>query len=77
MRTVSHQGMQLSSSERRSLELRRQVQATFMNTVLKSQVEQTEKQLDQRKEQGAKPERVWFVEVSEKGTPWLGDAFGF
>lgn len=77
MRTVSLQGTQLSASERRSIELRRQVQASFINPVLQAQVDQINTQLDQRKEQGAKPERVWFVEVSEKGTPWLGDVFGF
>lgn len=77
MRTVSFKGTQLSASERRSLELRQQVRATFINPVLQAQVDQTLAQLDQRKEQGAKPERLWFHDRSEKGTPYLGDVFGF
>lgn len=77
MRTVSFQGTQLSASERRSIELRRQVQATFINPALQAQVDQTLAQLDQRKAQGAKPERVWFNDKTEKGTPWLGDIFGY
>ena len=77
MRTVSFQGIQLSASERRSLELRRQVQASFLNPALQAQVDKTFEQLDKRKEQGAKPEKIWVLDYSTKGTPFLGDVFGY
>lgn len=77
MRSVSLQGTQLSASERRSLELRQQVRASFINPVLQAQVDLTVAKLDQRKEEGAKPERVWFNDRTEKGTPFLGDVFGY
>ncbi|MGX5219387.1 hypothetical protein ACVTMO_12205 [Pseudomonas segetis] len=77
MRTVSFQGTQLSASERRSLELRRQVQASFLNPALQVQVDQTFEYLDKRKEQGAKPEKIWVLDYSTKGTPFLGDVFGY
>lgn len=77
MRTVSFQGTSLSASERRSIELRRQVQASFINPVLQAQVDQTFELLDQRKEQGAKPEKIWFHDYQTKGTPFLGDVFRY
>lgn len=72
LRSVSHQGVQLSESQRRTLVLRQQVQATFMNDHLTAMV--TEALV---KSETAKPERIWFVDRTEKGTPFLGDAFGF
>ncbi len=77
MRTVSFQGIQLSASQRRTMAMRQQVQQAFMSAPLQEQVQQTIQVLDERKEQGAKPERVWFPVSNESGTPWLGDVFGF
>lgn len=77
MRMVSFQGTQLSASERRSLEFRQQVRSSFINPVLQAQVDLTLANLDQRKEEGAKPVRVWFPDRTEKGTPFVGDVFGF
>ena len=77
MSTVSFQGLQLSSSQRRSMAVRQHLQASFMNPNLTAMVDQTLAQVEQRKAQGIQPERVWFVDRTEKGTPWVGDVFGF
>ncbi|HIE0202290.1 TPA: hypothetical protein ACXI72_003986 [Pseudomonas aeruginosa] len=77
MRTVSFQGATLSASERRSLELRQRAMAAVSQTVLQQQVAATLQALDQHKEQGGKPERVWTTVTNEKGTPWVGDVFGW
>ncbi|MFU3986702.1 hypothetical protein ACM7DY_28900 [Pseudomonas aeruginosa] len=77
MRTVSFQGATLSASERRSLELRQRAMAAVSQTVLQQQVAATLQALDQHKEQGGKPERVWTTVTNEKGTPFLGDVFGW
>lgn len=77
MRTVSFQGATLSASERRSLELRQRAMAAVSQTVLQQQVAATLQALEQHKEQGGKPERVWITVTNEKGTPFLGDVFGW
>ncbi|HCW0842393.1 hypothetical protein [Pseudomonas aeruginosa] len=77
MRTVSFQGATLSASERRSLELRQRAMAAVSQTVLQQQVAATFQALDQHKEQGGKPEKVWSTISNEKGTPWVGDVFGW
>jgi len=76
-RTVSFQGTQLSDPQRRNLALRQQVQASFLNQHLTAMVDETFAKLEQRKAQGIKPERVWFPHSTEKGTPFVGDSFGY
>lgn len=76
-RTVSFQGTQLSDSQRRNIALRQQVQASFLNQHLTAMVDETFAKLEQRKAQGIKPERVWFPDRTEKGTPFVGDSFGY
>ncbi|ELX9571147.1 TPA: hypothetical protein VDT85_005876 [Pseudomonas aeruginosa] len=77
MRTVSFQGDGLSASQYRSIQLRQQVRAAVNQSVLQQQVAATLQALDQHKEQGGKPERVWTTVTNEKGTPFLGDVFGW
>lgn len=77
MRTVSFKGTALSAGDRQTMAFRERVRSSFINSTLQAQVVETLAQLDQRKEQGAKPERVWLLDYTEKGTPWLGDVFGF
>lgn len=76
MRTVSFQGIQLTSGQQRRLALQQQLRGAFINPVLAHQVEQTLKDVESRKEQGIKPERIWFVERQEIGTTsiveWMG-----
>ncbi|OSN67632.1 hypothetical protein BV349_01637 [Pseudomonas syringae pv. actinidiae] len=73
----NHQGTQLSPGQRRMLEQQRHVKQ-FMNPVLTQQVAETLAVIEVRKEQGTKPERIWFVdrESSWQGTisvaEWMG-----
>ncbi|MER0903023.1 hypothetical protein AAA538_26060 [Pseudomonas aeruginosa] len=77
MRTVSFQGDGLSASQYRSIQLRQQVRAAVDQSVLQQQVAATLQALERHKEQGGTPERVWTTVTNEKGTPWVGDAFGW
>ncbi len=79
-RTVSFQGTQLSPRQRQQLAFQQQTRAAFLNTHLQQQVDDTLAALQQRKEQGAapvKPERQWTLDYAAKGTPFVGDAFGY
>lgn len=76
MRTVSFQGTQLTSGQRRRLDDQQRTRA-FINPVLQQQVAETLVALDRRKETGAKPERQWFLEFEAKGTPCRAELFGF
>ncbi|KPZ01605.1 hypothetical protein [Pseudomonas syringae] len=77
MKTVSLQGIQLSPGQRRMLEQQRHVRE-FMNPVLTQQVAETLAEIEVRKEQGTKPEKIWFHdrESSWQGTisvaEWMG-----
>jgi len=77
MITVSFQGLQLSASERRNLAFRQQAKQSFMNSVLTEQVAETLKAVEVRKEQGIKPERVWFEERKERGTICIAEWMGY
>ncbi|HCR1334319.1 TPA: hypothetical protein ONA50_006500 [Pseudomonas aeruginosa] len=77
MRTISFQGGGLSASQYRSIQLRQQVRAAVNQSVLQQQVAATLQALEQHKEQGGKPEKVWSTISNEKGTPWVGDVFGW
>ncbi|KPX49170.1 hypothetical protein ALO68_200102 [Pseudomonas syringae pv. helianthi] len=73
----NHQGTQLSPGQRRMLEQQRHVR-DFMNPVLTQQVAETLALIEVRKEQGVKPEKIWFQdrESSWQGTisvaEWMG-----
>ena len=77
MRTVSFQGAQLTSGQKRRLAEQQRVQNSFINPVLAQQVEQTLRVVEARKEQGVKPERIWFVERQETGTTCIAEWVGF
>lgn len=77
MRTVSFQGVQLTSGQQRRLSEQLQLRGSFINPVLAQQVEQTLKAVEARKEQGVKPERIWFVERQETGTTCVAEWMGF
>lgn len=77
MRTVDFQGTQLSSGQRRRLAEQQQVRSSFINPVLAQQVAQALKVVEARKEQGVKPERIWFVERQETGTLCIAEWMGF
>ncbi len=77
MRTVSFQGAQLTSGQKRRLAEQQRVQNSFINPVLAQQVEQTLRVVEARKEQGVKPERIWFVDRQEIGTICIAEWMGF
>lgn len=77
MRTVSFQGAQLTSGQKRRLAEQQRVQNSFINPVLAQQVEQTLRVVEARKEQGVKPERIWFVDRQETGTTCIAEWMGF
>lgn len=77
MKTVSFQGIQLTSGQRRRLAEHQQVRTSFINPVLAQQVEQTLRAVEARKEQGVKPERIWFLERQETGTTCVAEWMGF
>lgn len=76
LRTVSFQGTQLTSRQRRRLQQQQQARA-FVNPVLQQQMNDTFAELDRRKQQGIKPERQWFLDRQERGTPCVAEMFGF
>lgn len=75
MKTVSFQGVQLTSSQRRRLADQQRV--AFLNPDLAALVRETETAVAKLKEQGAASQRLWTTERTERGTPWLGDVFGY
>jgi hypothetical protein len=77
VRTVSFQGAQLTSGQKRRLAEQQRVQNSFINPVLAQQVEQTLRVVEARKEQGVKPERIWFVDRQEIGTTCIAEWMGF
>lgn len=76
-RTVSFQGTQLSASDRRRLAM--QQLKPFLNTHLAQQVEQTLEAVEKLREEGKQGENPnkFRLEYESKGTPWLGDVFGY
>ncbi|MDB6141327.1 MAG: hypothetical protein JWP80_371 [Pseudomonas sp.] len=77
MLIVSFQGTQLTARQRQQLELRKQVKSTFMNPILTESVNQALKAVEERKEQGVKPERIWFLDHQVKGTPSFAEWMGY
>ena len=76
MITVSLQGAQMSSRQRLMLEQQQHVRS-FMNPVLKQQVEDTLAALRLPTVVPFKPEKTWFLERSEKGTVSVAEWMGY
>lgn len=76
MKTVSFQGTQLTAGQRRTMQMQQQARA-FVNPILQQQVTETLAAVDARQPQGIKPERHWFLERQERGTPCVAELFGF
>ena len=77
MKTVSFQGDQLTSGQRRNLEFQQRAKQLFLESPLQQQVQETIKAVDALKEQGIKPERIWFPERQETGTICIAEWMGF
>lgn len=76
MKTFNFVGAHLSPRQRQTLEQQQRVKA-FMNPVLNEQVHQVIEVLEARKEQGAKPEKQWFIVSDTHGTISIADWMGF
>lgn len=77
MKTVKFDATVLTVGQRRRLAEQQQVRSCFINPILAHQVEQTLKAVDELKEQGTKPERIWFVECQGVGTISVAEWMGF
>lgn len=73
----SRQGTKLSVGQRERLAFQERCKAAFLNPVLQKSVEETLKVIDQRNEQGVKPERVWFKESEQHGTSSVAEWMGY
>lgn len=75
MKRISQQGLNLSAAQRRQLDL--QARMRLIPSPLRAQVEQTIRDLDERKEQGAKPDKQYFHVSTEHGTVSVAEWMGF
>lgn len=76
MKTVKFDATVLTAGQRRRLQDQTRL-ASSMKNVISQQVIETLQLLESRKEQGVKPERIWFVERQESGTTSVAEWMGF
>jgi len=76
MRTVSFQGTQLTPGQKARLQQQQHLKS-FMNPVLAEQVETTLAVIELRKEQGAKPDQIWFFDYESHGTVSMAEFMGY
>lgn len=77
MKQVSFQGTRLSAGQRRTLENQERCKAAFLNPVLQMSVDETLKKVDQLKEQGVKPEKLWTPDYQSIGTVSVAEWMGY
>ena len=70
-------GAPLTRGDRKQLDLRARMRAAVAVSPLRDQVAETMAVLDQRKAEGAKPERLHVLVEQSKGTPCLADWMGY
>lgn len=76
MKTVSMQGIQLTTAERRRLQQQQQIRS-LMVPLLAQQVSEALLVMEIRKEQGVKPDKQWFKETEQHGTISIAEWMGF
>lgn len=76
MKRVSFQGKTLSAAQRRQLELQARMRA-ISTAPFHREVQEALTILDQRKEQGIKPDKQHFLVSSERGTISVAEWMGF
>lgn len=76
MRTVSFQGTQLTSGQRLRMQQQQHIRS-FMHPVLADQVSETIRAIESRKEQGVKPDQIWFFDYEKSGTISVAEWMGF
>lgn len=76
-KTVSFQGTQLSAGQRRTLAFQQSMRTPFLNPVIQASVDQALAVMQERKEQGVKPEKIWFLDRQESGTTCVAEWMGY
>ncbi|WP_426139438.1 hypothetical protein [Pseudomonas sp. DWP3-1-2] len=76
MKTVSFQGIQLTAGQKLRLK-QQQHMRSFMHPVLADQISSTLAVIERRKEQGVKPDQIWFFDYEKTGTPSVAEWMGF
>jgi len=76
VRRVSFQGSRLTDSDRRRLAQQQQCKP-FMNPVLQQQVDEALAAVEKLKSEPYDDPYRYRMDHQSKGTPWLGDVFGF
>ncbi|MCY1299100.1 hypothetical protein D9M70_486150 [compost metagenome] len=67
----------MTRGDRRQLDMRARLRAAVAVSPLRDQVAETMAVLDQRKADGAKPERLYELVEQGRGTPCLADWMGY
>ncbi|WP_375509166.1 hypothetical protein [uncultured Caballeronia sp.] len=68
MKKAVFQGTALSTSQRRQLDFQRRTKSAFLNSALEQQVQDTLKAVQERKDKGIAPEKIWSRVSDESGT---------
>jgi len=76
MKRVSFQGKTLSPAQRRQLDLQARMRAIDTSPFYQ-EVQETLSLMDERKEQGIKPDKQYFHVSSERGTVSVAEWMGF
>jgi hypothetical protein len=76
MKLVSQQGLNLSASQRRHLDLQARMRA-ISKSPFHAEVQAALVELDERKEQGVKPEKQYFHVSTSHGTHSFAEWMGF
>lgn len=76
MKRVSQQGKTLSAAQRRQLDLQARMRA-IPKTPFHAEVQAALVELDERKEQGVKPEKQYFHVSTSHGTHSVAEWMGF
>jgi hypothetical protein len=77
IRRASFQGTKLSAGQRQRLADQERCKAAFLNPVLELSVVETLKKVDQLKEQGVKPEKLWTPDYQSRGTVSVAEWMGY
>lgn len=73
----AHMGTTLSAGQRRALDFQQRCNTAFLNPVLADTVSQVLEVMEVRREQGVKPDQVWFFDFEVHGTLSVAEWMGF
>jgi hypothetical protein len=73
----SRQGTAISLGQRRQLEFQNRCKPAFLNPVLAESVKEAIEVIDSRKEQGVKPEQIWFFDYQASGSVSVAEWMGY